>query len=304
MIERRFYYAKQTKNEQREKVRTYKKLNKDYTYNFFIVPSFKCNFDCGFCLLKENDCKECKITRFLARIDQVLFNNKGVKFKVKITGGEPFLFEDIGVIIKHLDSFDNIEYIGIGTNGSIENISIPKIKHRIIIYESRHKPDYRQIINYDNSEIRLSCTMSKGKVDNVYRIKDYIQRTIDQNNYVNFLCFRELNKIDFKLCTLYSDKIYDYIKYYKNNIVRIKDILKQMNKDNDFGFIKKCINPAIQRYYYQHMRTGKIIMFKKTDEKALKRYNKRLKIKGEIDEFVLHPDGLLTASWGRERKII
>src|SRR3989338_1704469 len=85
-------------------------------YIIFFVTS-KCNMKCKHCFYWE-DLGTCKNELSLEEIENISCSLPNLFF-LRITGGEPFLREDLYEIIKQFHKNSSIRRIGINTNGSL-----------------------------------------------------------------------------------------------------------------------------------------------------------------------------------------
>jgi MoaA/NifB/PqqE/SkfB family radical SAM enzyme len=276
--------------------------------NLFIITTYRCNAKCGFCCFRYQKSKECPNNLITRNVGKILESNPETKFAVKITGGEPFLKPHlVSGIILECNKYKNVRNIGIGSNGLID---IPEMESAIPIhlYFSRHHYDdktngdiFKQkvlpIQTYYGPDIsfRLNCNMIKGGIDSQIEILKYLlwAKMIG----VSLVCFRELNKLDVDNDSMYPGYIYEYLKYYKKNIIKIDDILTALSMS--FLYINTVSNGYDTNINYSW--DGIRVRFRKVDEKELLVWNSK---HTEIDEYVIHPDGLVTGCWDRAQKVL
>jgi len=275
--------------------------------NVYIITTYRCNHDCEFCLFKFNKEKEVSTDIIIDRLKHII-NTCDEKLYLKITGGEPFLkIKLLNEIIElSNENKDKIYKIGIGSNGSI---SIPSYfnntKNKIDIFFSRHAniednpiDEIMREIKSNLIRVRLNCNMIKGKIDTYEKIIEYL--TAMEKMKFGMVTFRELNKINIKNNNMYPQYILEYDEYYKQNLIKITDILKKVDKDKRFCKSRVVGNAYDDNIWYWYK--DKIsVMFRKIDEKKLLKYNNKFK---GIDEYVIHPDGTLTGCWDKETKIL
>jgi pyruvate-formate lyase-activating enzyme len=279
--------------------------------NFYVITTFKCNCKCAFCLFRKNEIEDCDDGYKLEVIEDVI-RNTNERLSIKITGGEPFikpkLVNDIITIANsHKDKIHNI---GIGTNGTLPmplmDSGVP-----VNVYASRHTfadnaegfgvervLSYEDLLRTNAHSIRLSCNIIKGGVDTTDEVLKYLHNM--ESVGLDHICFRELNRLSVDNELMYEDFIYDYLKYYKEKLVSIKSIMMELNASPLFSF--KEIKESAYDSNYIFLYKDKIrVKFRVIREDILVKYNKKFK---GIDEYVLHPDGLLTGCWDRNQKII
>lgn len=90
----------------------------------------RCNLRCMYCM-PEWGCEEVKndeirASEVVALVD--IFRKLGIK-KIRFTGGEPLLREDLGEIIKEIKKFPEIEEICLTTNGILLENKIEELKN-------------------------------------------------------------------------------------------------------------------------------------------------------------------------------
>ena len=153
---------------------------KFHEYNFqniYVITTYKCNYECTFCLFRHNLEKECSLQELKSNLKNSILDSKKQVY-IKITGGEPFIYTKsfkplIEIINKNKDK---IYKVGIGTNGSIK---FPKIlntiKVKTKIFLSRHQINsqlssiQKLTSNIHNTLIsyHYNCNMIKGQVDSI-----------------------------------------------------------------------------------------------------------------------------------------
>lgn len=269
--------------------------------NLFVNVTYKCNQRCQFCLLRYNKIKETTDVQFCKKLYKILHTNPDLTFAVKITGGEPFLRpERVRKLLYVCNEFGNIRDIGIGTNGTKPILDWVNVSHHPLhLYISRHDTGREwglpPSVYIDNPlvDLRFNCNLFKGGVDSLDKILDYLAwaRALG----IRVVCFRELNKISIDNRSMYEQFIYDYIKWYKQNIVKLDDILEQLPKTFTPKYIKSNGYDTNYVYAYGDMK----VIFRVIDE--VSRIKKMMKRTG-IGEFVIHPDGLVTGCWDRDLK--
>jgi len=240
------------------------------------------------------------------KVRKVLSSHPETKFAVKLTGGEPFLKPSLlKKIIRVCGEYPNIHYVGIGTNGSLPVRNwIKEAKNPLHIYLSRHwTKEWGYPIEYfvkDNNyplvEYRVNCNLIKGQVDSWDRMINHIEWI--KSKGITFICFRELNHLSLENDSMYPNYVSDYIKYYNTHLVPIKDLMKDAEK-HGLVFHHHVTNGYDTNYVYIY--DGIRVVFRVIDEQALLEFNKSTT---EVDEYVLHPDGLLTGCWDRDTKVL
>jgi MoaA/NifB/PqqE/SkfB family radical SAM enzyme len=110
---------------------------------FFVTK--RCNATCQHCFLKivKNKNKELKKEAIIRIVSSL---NKGAR--ISLTGGEPFLREDLGEIIHKLMSLSVVEALAVTTNGSLPN-KIDTICRKVT---DKHKKPFHVQISLDGLE--------------------------------------------------------------------------------------------------------------------------------------------------------
>jgi organic radical activating enzyme len=256
---------------------------------------------CDFCLFHKLKYNEIIEHEYIKKITKILKLEKK-QVHLKITGGEPLLKVNLIIkILKLSNIYENIMEIGIGTNGTIiipDTFNI--VKHPLMIYFSRHTINNNIEIsnickNIHNPliQIRLNCNLIKGYVDDEIGILKYLDWAKKQN--IEYVCFRELNSLDIDTTNMYPHYIYDYDKYYKKNIISIE--IRHTISKLIYNF--SIVRPHDENHFYTY--NGMKISFRIVKEHKIREYNLKNK---DIDEYVIHPDGLITGCWDRELKIL
>lgn len=304
----------------------------EYSFqNVYLITTYRCNWDCDFCLFKYNKEKEASVVNICAKLTYALENSRKPVY-LKITGGEPFLCPDLLQAVFAVCSFykDKIYKIGIGTNGSIPLPSFfAKVKSRLEIFLSRHTyldtlpavddltldligdnlkrmpgPDENPLALVNpNINFRINCNLISGQIDSLEGIKKHILWHNIKSSIDHFT-FRELNHISLADNLFYPPQIYEYEKYYKEKLVLVSDIEKEIALDPEFELSRVTGNAydTNRWYWYTNSAVGKVsVKFRIIDEQKLVEYNR---VTEGVDEYVIHPDGTLTGCWDKELKPI
>jgi MoaA/NifB/PqqE/SkfB family radical SAM enzyme len=229
------------------------------------------------------------------------------RIKVKITGGEPLL-RNLWPILNIANRSD-VEFVGLGTNGTIRLPEYFNMLHiPTNVYSSIHTldelsgkgkltlNDFRRDVDNPHIKFRLSCNLIRGQIDSVESVTEYLESC---HRDIDFVCFRELNSISLDESSIYGRFVYDYVDYREKYFVSIGKILSCLN--SDWEYIKEDNFGFISNIYYEY-KNRIMVMFRILDEQImLEIADKELHI---INEVVIHPDGLITGCWDRDRKVI
>lgn len=276
--------------------------------NVYLITTYDCNWNCQFCLFKHNKEKECSINTIIERLEYSILDSKE-KVYLKITGGEPFLRPELlKAVFELCEKYkEKIYKIGIGTNGSIQ---LPDFFNHITIrthiFLSRHHknklftPGFLcKNVKNDFIDFRINCNLIKNGIDNSKSIIEYIDYMSEAYD-INYFCFRELNKINTDKNKIYPSQIYGYMDYYKENVVYVNDIQKEIEKSSLFKK-SKCTGNYYDNNIWYWYKNNISIKFRIIDEEKLIDYNTN---NSDVDEYVIHPDGTLTGCWDKDLKII
>jgi MoaA/NifB/PqqE/SkfB family radical SAM enzyme len=199
-------------------------------YPFILFPiTYKCNLHCGNCVVKNFN-QELDIESSIK-----IIKNIPVEW-VYITGGEPFLNDDLIDICKELKS--NNKKIGVTTNGTIHNFDVLEYVDRIgvsIDGLKEYHDEYRgngvfdlaiEFLNYcKNKESILMSTIYKESYNKVLDLKSIVYdlgvKYWQISRDVNDLSIN-LKKEDFNVDNIVTKVINNYMSHtlvlYGNNI--------------------------------------------------------------------------------------
>lgn len=284
--------------------------------NVYVITTYRCNWDCAFCLFKHNKEEEADESEILSRIEFSI-QTSDMPVYIKITGGEPFLklslMEKIFELAEQYE--DDVYKIGIGTNGSIPLPAwFNDVTTRTHIFLSRHglwldtkgPKELAKDIDNDMLDFRVNCNLIKGlywSVDTVGKMEYYID-LLHHTRGITHFCFRELSKVSVDDNFMYPEQIYDYQKYYDERLIRVSDIEEELKDNPRFEKSRVTGNYYDTNNWYWYKKDGQepiSVKFRTIDETRLIEYNRNTP---GVDEFVVHPDGTLTGCWDKEMKLI
>lgn len=210
-----------------------KKLDKQISV--YVVTTRKCNTHCKFCEFHsgESDIDTAKLKDILNELGSTTEIHT-----VHFTGGEPTLeLDKITEICDYIKSIDKCINTSVNTNGTrlkeLENIrtldNIALSRHAITdeenfeIFGSTKVPTCEQIDAFNEKrKLHLSCNIIKGYVDNLDKIKDYLElaASLDIND-VGLVSLMKIN--DFCKSNYIDFDMLDNVKTGINNdIVKTK----------------------------------------------------------------------------------
>lgn len=250
----------------------------------------RCNAACPFCIERNSHIEENRNV-FLRNVRQLLdeMDEQGHLATVSITGGEPSICRHTGEVIDMVRShgcFLNINtnftnFIDRSLQPSWLNISC----HTLGEDQYCHLPElqkekirtYREL-NPD-TKIRIQCVLhEKGlkDIDEMLRFMDYYKDAVDD------FSFR-------RLITLDTPPKDDLLQCFKHHLYDHGELLEQVLKDY---YVYESWNLDGALITLSHSNMGLLKQMEETEPDNLLR------------EIVVHPDGLISGSWYRNRKII
>lgn len=177
----------------------------------------RCNLRCFYCYEEYEYLEKDKILSF-EQIVKFIENgiNLGIK-RIKLTGGEPLLREDIEVLVKMISQVSAIEDISITTNGILLGEKAYKLKkaglHRInVSLDTLNKEKYKKITGGGDIDSVLKSLMIAKKLNfNNIKINTVILRGLNEDEIYYIKKFAIKNNFDMQLINhmnLKKDKSY------------------------------------------------------------------------------------------------
>jgi len=153
----------------------------------------RCNYDCSYCSALEHDNISSHVTfdviqSMVSQIKEHI-KNRGKKFKMSITGGEPFVHPKFLDVLKLLREELNPSQLSIVTNGSVPVAKYLKaskyITHLTFSYhlernDKELKCIYETVKEINKTDVNVTITLMflPGKLN---EIKELVKRFIDDN---------------------------------------------------------------------------------------------------------------------------
>lgn len=252
----------------------------------------RCNAKCPFCIEKDSHIKEdpVKLQVNLRRLISEL-NEQGHLATVSITGGEPSLSPIAGNVIDFLKGNYKV-FLNINTNFSkaIDSKLDPDwvniSRHTVGAdgYTGIGALDLDMLDRYrdthKNTKIRLQCVLHQNGLQNIDEIKDYIDH---YNGHIDDLSFRRLINVTDNAPT---DDLFQKLKHFLYNHARlVEQVLKDYYVYETWNYKGLNITLSHSNMKLLHDLEGS------EDDKILR-------------EIVVHPDGLVSGSWYRNKKIL
>ena len=252
----------------------------------------RCNAKCPFCIEKDSHIKEdpVKLQVNLRRLISEL-NEQGHLATVSITGGEPSLSPIAGNVIDFLKGNYKV-FLNINTNFSkaIDSKLDPdwvNISRHMVgadSYTGIGALDLDMLDRYrdthKNTKIRLQCVLHQNGLQSIDEIKDYIDH---YNGHIDDLSFRRLINVTDNAP---ADDLFQKLKHFLYNHARlVEQVLKDYYVYETWNYKGLNITLSHSNMKLLHDLEGS------EDDKILR-------------EIVVHPDGLVSGSWYRNKKIL
>lgn len=177
-------------------------ISKPYGYVVYI-PTYRCNYKCYHCNLRYVPQRRNELTA--NEIKEVFRKSKTLNnLTVDISGGEPFLKEDIIEIVKNLTGLGH--HLGITTNGSfpekisklikeVENIERINFAVSIDCMENVHDKlrgknsfnralESLKILRDNNVNVSVNTTISDLNIDHLEQVKTFFSDLKVQHNFI------------------------------------------------------------------------------------------------------------------------
>lgn len=250
----------------------------------------RCNAVCPFCIERGSDIAENK-DRFLSNVRRLLdeMDAQGHLATVSITGGEPSLCDYVGEVVDMVRGYDC--FLNINTNFSrfIEsrlqpswlNISChtigPDMYCRLPELQPRRIAEYRKMS--PSTKIRIQCVLHNNGLKNIEDMLIFMEQ---YRHIVDDFSFR-------RLITLEETPDEDLLQQFKHYLFSNADLVEQVLKDY---------------YVYETWNLNGVLITLSHSNMGLLRRMEETEPDNLLREIVVHPDGLISGSWYRNRKII
>lgn len=271
--------------------REYQVYDDNCRNHLHIIPTFRCNAKCAFCIEKGSICGEVRnfqdiVTRIMEEMQKA-----GILHTVSFTGGEPAMYEQLAHLIQKVPI--NI-FTTMNTNGfALERTAGFGLKgvnlSRHYIDENRNREvfrckvptlkDVQAIRQNTDSLLRLQAIVNKET-----RLEDYLE-LIDKG-VCHDVSFRSL-MLDGSEESRQTHELY----------LSLIDTALNMGSE--------VLEQELQDYYvYEvHKIGGKLVTFSYSNMEFVLNEDKQDQT-NFIREFILRPDGTLSGSWDIGKKII
>jgi cyclic pyranopterin phosphate synthase len=190
--------------------------------NLRITLTHKCNYRCIYCHMEgEEKALEELTPEEIERIARVAVKI-GIS-KVKLTGGEPLIREDIGEIVRRLSHINGMEEVSMTTNGSllkekVKELAKANLKRINVNIPSLKEETYKYITNseYSPKQIIEGVMEAKKLGINPVKVNMVILRGVNDDQIDEMITFTRKNDLILQLIELENVGIDEetYSKYH------------------------------------------------------------------------------------------
>lgn len=195
----------------------------------------RCNYDCSYCASYIHDnysphIDKNKAFNFIDQLEKYTIE-QDKKFKISLTGGEPFVHPDFFEILSYIKKKETLTQLAVVTNGSLPL--------KMYIESSRYLTNITISLHLEQSE----------KI-----INDTIEKIIELNKINSWFLNVNLMELPGKL-----DKIKNIIEQFKTN--NVKFVLRKIDPpfENQEEFVKKSDDEHIKISKEKNFIEGKLI---------------------------------------------
>ena len=175
----------------------------------------RCNYDCSYCPIYLHDnysphIDKNKAFNFIDQLEKYTVE-QGKKFKMSITGGEPFAHPDFFEILKHIKKKETLTHLSVVTNGSLP---------------------LKAYIKSSNYLTNITISLHLDQSDSI--IDDTVNKILELNSINSWFLNVNLMALPGKL-----DKVKNIIELFETKDVKF--VLRKIMPliENEKGFIKK-----------------------------------------------------------------
>ena len=279
-----------------------KLFNDPWMWHLHLKCTDTCNANCGFCVEKCHRNDKGNPSNFLYNTDTMLseMEKAGILYSVSVTGGEPLLFPYFEGLVDVLKDH-NIQFLTINTNGTLLDKKINLLDGVFDVIDlSRHG-----LSDVENNEIfrtevpniatvrdiKNQLTQTKMRVQCVsarLNTVDDMLKFMDVYDFADDISIRRLMKLGEEYGHSYTinDRAYDNFLDYAFNNWEFKE-------------------QTIQDYYvYEIYNDGKRDVTFSYSNMSMLRGVEKTEDENFFREFIIHPDGCVSGSWGKDNKIL
>ena len=271
--------------------KTFRIMDDYWMKHIHVKITDKCDAHCPFCIEKGSSIKEDKDILF-ANLSRLLeqMSLQGHLTTVSITGGEPSLCQYTGEVVDLIKSYDTFLNINTNFHQTISSVSdadwINISRHTLGNdgYTGIRALDTKNLLEYKRqhprSKARLQCVLHEKGLKDVGDILAFIE---NYQNMVDDFSFRRL------INTTESRNDNDLFQKFKHYLYNNASFVEQVLKDY---------------YVYETWNlNGNMITLSHSNMALLKKLEQQ-EDDSVLREIIVHPDGLVSGSWYRDKKII
>jgi len=250
----------------------------------------RCNAACPFCIEQSSHIEENK-KQFLANVSRLLdeMDAQGHLSTVSITGGEPALCDYVGEVVDMVRShncFLNINtnfsrFITSNLQPSWLNISCHTLGKdnccRLAELQTDRIAEYRR--RNPDTKVRIQCVLHEKGLQGINEMLAFMEHYRDS---VDDFSFR-------RLITLNKPAEDDLLQTFKHYLYDHAELVEQVLKDY---------------YVYETWNLNGILITLSHSNMGLLRRMEETEPDNLLREIVVHPDGHISGSWYRNRKVI
>ena len=256
----------------------------------------RCNLRCTYCMpergIKLLDRRELLTFEEILRAVRIL-SEMGIN-KIRLTGGEPLLRENILGLIKDIRSIPGIEDISLTTNGTLLNkflkgLYSAGIRRINISMDSLDPEKYRRITRRgDLSKVLEAIESSIEMGFESVKINAVLTGLFDRKDSLEFIKFAVEKPVSVRFIEMIPISGLNFVECTRNRIntgklkVGISDIFKSMNKFGKYHKIKEPLGFGPAKYYCFDGSKGKIGFIMNESESCYYCNRIRLTSKGTI----------------------
>ena len=284
-------------NEYSQKVELFGKewlMHDDFwMHHIHVKVTDRCDAHCPFCIEKNSHIKE-NANQLLMNLNDMLWqlDDQGIDGTVSITGGEPSLCGHSGTVVDILKTHKR--FLNINTNfhnmiySSLDPdwLNISRHIETADTYTGLRMLDLGQLQSYKadhpTTKVRIQCVLHPYGLQSLYDILKFLD-TYGRIVWIDDFSFRRL------INTSDGERERDLFTEFKEYLFEHADFIEQ----------------TIQDYYIYEIYelNGKRITISFSDMALLKRLEQS-EPDNLLREIIVHPDGLISGSWYRDKKVI
>ena len=243
---------------------------KDDIFHLIFFVTARCNARCKFCFYLENIELANKNLSKELKIEEIekIFQSMGYIPYVSLSGGEPFLRNDLDEIIQIIIKYSKPLMISIPTNGSYTEKIKQKLEHILKLNKST------------DINIQLSIDAPESKHDEIRQIPGLFKKMLKTNDVIKELSQKYENlstKVVITYSTFNQNEVEELIEFSKKTLFFDRLILSKVhgNADGKLGLDLSSFNKLLKKVEIineeininQSISTKLSIMVKNTKEK-------------------------------------